>query len=61
MNLLVACWLIAAPFAFGYPPDGHRDAVRTNAFVVGVLLAIFTVISLTVALRRRRGSFAPRR
>ncbi|HWD05289.1 MAG TPA: hypothetical protein VG674_22855 [Amycolatopsis sp.] len=61
VNLVAACWLISAPFAFGYPPDGHRDAVRTSALAVGVLLAIFTVISLTVAFRRRSGSFAPPR
>ncbi|MEU4674006.1 SPW repeat protein [Amycolatopsis sp. NPDC023774] len=61
VNFVIGCWLIATPFAFGYPPDGHRDALRTNALVAGVLLAIFSAIALTVALRRRYGSFAPGR
>ncbi|MGW4487355.1 SPW repeat domain-containing protein [Amycolatopsis sp. NPDC004368] len=61
VNFAIACWLIVSPFAFGYPGEGHRDALRTNALVVGVLLAIFSAISVTVFLRRRHGSFAPGR
>ncbi|MEV6898742.1 SPW repeat protein [Amycolatopsis sp. NPDC051372] len=61
VNFVIACWLIVSPFAFGYPGEGHRDALRTNALVAGVLLAIFSAISVTVAVRRRRGSFAPGR
>ncbi|WP_245633627.1 SPW repeat domain-containing protein [Amycolatopsis jejuensis] len=57
VNVVIGFWLISAPFAFGYPVDGHRDVLRTSALVVGVLLAIFAVISMTVAFRRRSGDF----
>ncbi|WP_406630485.1 SPW repeat protein [Amycolatopsis sp. WGS_07] len=57
VNVAIGFWLIAAPFAFGYPVDGHRDALRTNALIVGVLLAIFAAISVTVAYRRHSGDF----
>ncbi|MGW7536454.1 SPW repeat domain-containing protein [Amycolatopsis sp. NPDC054798] len=57
VNVAIGFWLIAAPFAFGYPVDGHRDAIRTNSLIVGVLLAIFSVISVTVAYRRHNGEF----
>ncbi|WP_020658579.1 SPW repeat domain-containing protein [Amycolatopsis benzoatilytica] len=57
VNLAIGAWLIVAPFAFGYPVDGHRDALRTSALLVGVLLAIFSVVSMTVAFRRHSGDF----
>ncbi|MBB4689110.1 SPW repeat domain-containing protein [Amycolatopsis jiangsuensis] len=57
VNVLIAAWLIVSPFAFGYPKEGHRDALRTDSLIVGILLAIVAVISLTVAVRRRRGDF----
>jgi hypothetical protein len=53
VNVVLGCWLIVSPFALGYPSEGHRDAAKTNAMVVGILVAIFSVIAVTVAARRR--------
>ncbi|MEU0529066.1 SPW repeat domain-containing protein [Amycolatopsis tolypomycina] len=53
VNVVAGFWLIVSPFALGYPPEGHRDAAKTNALVVGVLVAIFAVTAVTVAARRK--------
>ena len=54
VNVVLGFWLIVSPFVLGYPIEGHRDAAKTNAMVVGVLVAIFSVTAVTVAIRRRR-------
>ena len=53
VNVVLGFWLIVSPFALGYPSEGHRDAAKTNAMVVGILVAIFSVIAVTVAARRK--------
>jgi hypothetical protein len=56
INVAVGFWLIVAPFALGYPAAGPRDAAKTNEMIVGVLVSIFSVIAVTVAVRRSRSS-----
>jgi hypothetical protein len=54
VNVVLGFWLIASPFVFGYPSEGHRDAAKTNEMVVGILVAIFSVTAVTVAFRRSK-------
>jgi hypothetical protein len=51
--VVIGFWLIGSPFVLGYPSEGHRDAAKTNALVVGILVAIFSVTAVTVAARRK--------
>ncbi|MFJ7213519.1 SPW repeat protein [Amycolatopsis sp. NPDC098790] len=53
VNVGLGLWLIVSPFALGYPSEGYRDAAKTNAMVVGILVAIFSVVAVTVVARRR--------
>ncbi|MGW4529128.1 SPW repeat domain-containing protein [Amycolatopsis sp. NPDC004378] len=54
VDVIAGLWLIIAPFALGYPSEGHRDWARANDVVVGIVVAFFSVISVTVAFRRGR-------
>jgi hypothetical protein len=54
VNVILGCWLIAAPWAIGYPAEGHRDQARANDVIVGIIVAFFAVVAVTIAIRRRR-------
>lgn len=54
VNVVLGFWLIVSPFAFGYPAEGHRDLARFNDILCGILVAVFAVVVVIVAVRRRR-------
>ncbi|MCR6490542.1 hypothetical protein M8542_47850 [Amycolatopsis sp. OK19-0408] len=54
IDVAAGFWLIVAPFVLGYPASGHRDFARANDVFAGIVIALFSVISVVVSHRRRR-------
>lgn len=55
VNVVLGFWLIAVPFVLAHPAEGtHRDAARANDIISGIVVAIFSVICVTIAIRRTR-------
>lgn len=55
INVILGFWLIAVPFVLEHPAEGsYRDAARANDIISGIVVAIFSVICVTIAVRRTR-------
>lgn len=57
VNVVLGFWLIVVPFVLEHPPEAsHRDAARANEIISGIVVAIFSVVCVTIAARRMKAA-----